>query len=135
MTAVTVIHVLACVFLVLVILLQAGKGGGMGAGFGGAASQTVFGGRGAQGFLGKVTAGFAGVFMLTSLVLSYGSSHHGSVIDDIAVETPKETAPAAPGTAPAGVAAPANAAATEAQAPAQPANAAAPAAPAAPAAK
>ena len=44
---VTTIHVIACIVLILVILLQAGKGGGVGAAFGGAGSQTVFGGRGA----------------------------------------------------------------------------------------
>ena len=66
-TLVTVIHVLVCIFLILVILLQAGKGGGMGAAFGGAGAQTVFGGRGAQTFLGKVTSVSAVIFMLTSL--------------------------------------------------------------------
>ena len=56
-TLVTVVHVIVCVFLILVILLQAGKGGGMGGAFGGAGAQTVFGGRGATTFLGKLTAG------------------------------------------------------------------------------
>jgi preprotein translocase subunit SecG len=78
-TLVTVIHVAACVVLILVILLQAGKGGGMGAAFGGG-SQTVFGGRGAQTFLGKVTSICAGIFMLTSLTLAYHASRSSSVV-------------------------------------------------------
>jgi preprotein translocase subunit SecG len=108
---VTTIHVLVCVFLILVILLQAGKGGGMGAAFGGAGAQTVFGGRGAQTFLGKVTSVSAAIFMLTSVTLAYHSSRTRSVVS--------RTAPAAP--APAG------------QAPvAPPPGAQVPAAPAAP---
>ena len=88
-TLVTVIHVLACVFLILVILLQAGKGGGMGAGLGGG-SQTVFGGRGSQTFLGKVTSISAGIFMVTSVTLAYHASKTSSVVER---EAP---APAAP---------------------------------------
>ena len=104
-TLVTVIHVLVCVFLILVILLQAGKGGGMGAGLGGGGSQTVFGGRGAQTFLGKVTSVSAAVFMLTSLTLAYNSSHTKSVMDSHAIPAPsmpvEQGSPFAPGTAPA----------------------------------
>ena len=87
-TLVTVLHVVVCVVLILVILLQAGKGGGMGAAFGGG-SQTVFGGRGAQTFLGKVTSACAAIFMLTSLTLAYHASHSASVVraDAIASST------------------------------------------------
>jgi preprotein translocase subunit SecG len=80
-TLVTVIHVVVCVFLILVILLQAGKGGGMGAAFGGAGAQTVFGGRGAQTFLGKITTISAAIFMLTSLTLAYQASRSGSEVE------------------------------------------------------
>ena len=79
-TLVTAIHVIVCVFLILVILLQAGKGGGMGSAFGGAGAQTVFGGRGAQTFLGKVTSVSAAIFMLTSLTLAYQASRSGSEV-------------------------------------------------------
>ena len=72
------IHVLVCLFLMLVILLQAGKGGGVGA-LGGAASQQVFGGRGAGSFLERLTTATAVVFMLTSLTLSYINSQSDSV--------------------------------------------------------
>lgn len=94
-TLVTVIHVLVCIFLILVILLQAGKGGGMGSALGGGGSQTVFGGRGAQTFLGKVTSVSAAIFMLTSLTLAYNSSHTRSVVDQH--EAPVPAAPVAPG--------------------------------------
>jgi preprotein translocase subunit SecG len=73
-TFVTVIHVTVCIFLILVILLQAGKGGGMAGLGGGGGSQTVFGGRGSQSFLGRVTSVSAAVFMLTSVWLAYHSS-------------------------------------------------------------
>jgi preprotein translocase subunit SecG len=69
-TLLTVLHVFVCVFLILVVLLQPGKSGGMGAAFGGA-SAAVFGARGATSFLGKVTAVCAVTFMLTSIGLSY----------------------------------------------------------------
>ncbi len=113
-TFVTVIHVVVCIFLILVILLQAGKGGGMGAGLGGA-SQTVFGGRGSQSFLGRLTSISAGVFMLTSVWLAYHSSRNAAVVE----ETPAAPAPAAP--APAAPAPGGNAPAKDAPPPAQPA--------------
>ncbi len=94
-TFVTVIHVIVCVFLILVILLQAGKGGGMGAGLGGGASQIVFGGRGSQSFLGKLTSVSAGIFMLTSVWLAYHSSRTAAVVEE-APTPPAPTAPAAP---------------------------------------
>ncbi len=94
---VTVIHVIVCVFLILVILLQAGKGGGMGAGLGGGATQAVFGGRGSQSFLGKLTSASAAIFMLTSVWLAYHSSRSVSVVQ----EPPAAPAPAAPAQQPA----------------------------------
>ena len=69
--ALTVLHVLACFVLIAVVLLQRGKGAEMGAVFGGGASSTVFGSRGAGNFLTKLTTGCAVVFMMTSLSLSY----------------------------------------------------------------
>jgi len=64
------IHVSVCIFLILVVLLQRGKGSDMGAAFGGS-SQTVFGSSGATTFLHKMTSAIAIVFMLTSLGLSF----------------------------------------------------------------
>lgn len=69
-----IIHVIACFFLMIVVLLQAGKGGGMGIAFGSAGAQQVFGGRGAGNFLERLTAAFAGLFMLTSISLAYMAS-------------------------------------------------------------
>jgi preprotein translocase subunit SecG len=66
-----VLHVIVCVFLVAVVLLQRGKGAEIGAVFGGGASSTVFGSRGAGTFLSKLTTASAAVFMMTSLSLSY----------------------------------------------------------------
>jgi preprotein translocase subunit SecG len=72
MTAVLVVlHVIVCFFLIAVVLLQRGKGAEMGAVFGGGASSTVFGSRGAGNFLTKLTTGSAIIFMVTSFVLSY----------------------------------------------------------------
>ena len=72
MTAVLIVlHVLVCVFLVAVVLLQRGKGAEIGAVFGAGASSTVFGSRGAGNFLTKLTTGAAIVFMITSLSLAY----------------------------------------------------------------
>jgi preprotein translocase subunit SecG len=73
-TLLIVLHSIFCVFLILVILLQTGKGAGIGAAFGGGGSQTVFGPRGAGSFIGKLTGGVAAAFMITSLVLAYLSS-------------------------------------------------------------
>src|SRR5947209_2150531 len=70
LTFVSVIHVLLCVFMIFVILLQPGKDAGMGAALGGGAATTAFGGRGAVTFLTKVTAVCAALFFLTSLGLS-----------------------------------------------------------------
>lgn len=72
MSAVLVIvHVIVCIVLIAVVLLQRGKGAEIGAVFGGGASSTVFGSRGAGNFLTKLTTGSAIIYMLTSLSLSY----------------------------------------------------------------
>lgn len=67
----TIIHVLVCLFLILVVLAQQGKGQDLASAFGGAGSQTAFGARGTATLLSKITAGAAAVFMITSLTLSY----------------------------------------------------------------
>jgi preprotein translocase subunit SecG len=78
-TILTILHVLVCLFLMLTVLLQAGKGGGMGAAFGGGSSSgTVFGGSGAGNFLKKLTVGAAVVFVFTSMTLAYLASSSGS---------------------------------------------------------
>ena len=67
----TFFHVVLCVFMIFVILLQPGKDAGMGAALGGGAATSAFGGRGAVTFLSKLTAICAGLFFLTSLGLSF----------------------------------------------------------------
>ena len=87
-TALTVLHIIACFVLIAVVLLQRGKGAEMGAVFGGGASSTVFGSRGAGNFLTKMTTACAVVFMLTSLSLSYlGTQSSGDrLFEDPVVE-------------------------------------------------
>jgi len=84
-TLIIVIHVIVSVALILIVLLQTGKGADMGAAFGGGSSQTLFGSTGASSFLTKLTTVSAIVFMLTSLTLAYLSSHRtaSSVMSDM----------------------------------------------------
>ena len=70
-TFLIVLHVMACVVLIAVVLLQRGKGSDIGAALGGGGSNTVFGSRGAGSFLTKTTTACAVIFMVTSLSLSY----------------------------------------------------------------
>jgi preprotein translocase subunit SecG len=72
-TPLTVMHVIACLFLILIILIQPGKSGGGGI-FGSAGAQQVFGGRGAGNFLTKTTWATATLFFATSMTLAYLSS-------------------------------------------------------------
>lgn len=72
-TPLVVVHVIACLFLMLVVLVQPGKSGGLGA-FTGAGAQQVFGGRGAGNFLTRTTWATASIFFATSITLAYLSS-------------------------------------------------------------
>ncbi len=91
---ITVIHVIVSIGLILVVLLQTGKGAEVGAVFGGS-SATIFGSSGAGNFLTKLTSGMAIVFMFTSLALGYfaGRKPSATIFDS---RTPPVTAPAAP---------------------------------------
>jgi preprotein translocase subunit SecG len=108
-----VIFVLVCLFLILVILLQSGKGGDVAAAFGGSGSQTAFGPRGAQKPLEKATVVAAMLFMLLALIFSLPGIGTQSVVDEGASPQPSPaskpaTAPAAsPATSPAADASPA----------------------------
>ncbi len=83
-TLLIILHILVCIALILIVLLQSGKGAEMGAAFGGS-SQTVFGGAGPAPFLGKVTTIAAIIFMLTSFGLAYLSANPfgRSVVKDV----------------------------------------------------
>ncbi len=98
MTIFLILHVTACIALIMIVLLQTGKGADMGAAFGGGGSQTLFGSSGASTFLSKATTIAAVVFMLTSLVLAYMYSHRmeASVMSDIKVTVEQKALPAAP---------------------------------------
>jgi len=74
-TLLLLVHIIVCIALILIVLLQTGKGADMGAAFGGGASQTLFGSTGASTFLSKATTAAAIIFMITSLALAYLSSH------------------------------------------------------------
>jgi preprotein translocase subunit SecG len=76
---ITTLHVLACASLMVAILLQSGKGGGLAGTFGAGSSQTLFGGRGAATFLSRAAGTLAVVFFLTSLTLSLTSARQGAV--------------------------------------------------------
>lgn len=117
-TIVVAIHVVVCVALVVIILLQQGKGAEIGAVFGGS-SQTVFGASGAGNALTKATWAMAAVFFATSIFLAYVSTRRitGSIFGSgggslmskkvAPAQPPVPVAPAAPRTAPAAPAAPA----------------------------
>jgi preprotein translocase subunit SecG len=91
-----VLHVLACLFLILVVLLQPGKGMDFSA-FGGGASQTFFGARGATSLFVKMTVGTATLFLVTSFTLSYISSGGTrTVLDRAAPVTTEAPVPEVP---------------------------------------
>ena len=95
------LSVIVCLAMLPVILLQAGKGGGVNAAFGGGGSGSVFGGSsGASTFLVKLTSAAAILFMCTSLGLSYLSSRSRSVIGDAPVPTTEKPIKAPAGAVP-----------------------------------
>ncbi len=117
MTIVLVIlHVVVCIALIMIVLLQTGKGADIGAAFGGGSSSTLFGSTGASTFLSKATTAAAIVFMLTSLVLAYITSHRNA--NSVVTSTPVAVETKAPEAAPAQEPAPA-AADTQTQPPAK----------------
>jgi preprotein translocase subunit SecG len=92
-TLVVVIHLIVCIFLIFIVLIQSSKGAELGAAFGGGSSQTLFGSRGAATFLNKLTTIVAIVFMLTSLSLAVLSIKRGSVIPE---KIPAQESPTKP---------------------------------------
>lgn len=97
-TFLIITHTIVCIALILIILLQTGKGADMGAAFGGGASNTLFGSTGSSTFLGKLTTAAAVIFMLTSLGLAYLSGHRtsNSIMMDQKAPIEQQAAPAAP---------------------------------------
>jgi preprotein translocase subunit SecG len=113
------IHILGCLALIGIVLIQGGKGAEVGAAFGAGASNTIFGASGGQSFISKMTTGVAVIFMLTSLTLAmfWGTPGSSSVM-------PQQVAPAS---APASMPEQATPASTPAPTPAQSTPPAAPA--------
>ncbi|MCG6659538.1 preprotein translocase subunit SecG [Halomonas campisalis] len=83
--AILLIHVVLAIALVVLILLQQGKGAEAGAAFGGGASQTVFGSRGTGGFLSRTTAVLAAAFFATSLTLAYFATQAGQAAPEAGI--------------------------------------------------
>src|SRR5262245_8187931 len=92
--ALTILHVLMCFGIIAIVLLQSGKGAGIGSAFGGAGSQAVFGSMGTPTVLGKITGGIAILFTLTSFTLALMGGDRGSSV----IREPAPVAPAAPTT-------------------------------------
>ncbi len=98
----SIVHVVVCLILVLIVLLQSSKGADLAGAFGGGGSQTAFGARGTATFLSKLTTGAAVLFMLTSFALSLVTTRkQGSSVMEGAKPAQKQTGPAQPGSAPA----------------------------------
>src|SRR5512146_3257256 len=97
-TLLIIVHVIVCLFLIVIVLLQHGKGADMGASFGGS-SQTLFGTEGPVPLLNKITTLAAIVFMVTSITLAYISANKstGTVMEDVKVAAPvQQQVPATP---------------------------------------
>ncbi|MEE4241814.1 MAG: preprotein translocase subunit SecG [Desulfopila sp.] len=86
-TLITIVHVLVCLLLIGIVLLQHGKGADIGASFGGS-SQSLFGSEGPVPMLNKITTAVAVIFMITSVALAYISANRstGSVMSELVQE-------------------------------------------------
>ena len=91
--AVVALHVIVCVFLVLVVLLQSGKGADLAGAFGGGATQTAFGSRGPASFLTRMTTVVAIIFMFSSIGLSIMSQNRSTTDERSILETSGRSSP------------------------------------------
>ena len=113
------LHVIACLFLIAVVLLQQGKGQDLASAFGGGGTQTAFGPRGSATVLSRATTILAGLFMVTSLALSIVRPRSGGVLDQVAEPAAATSPSPAASTAPPPTTVPASNANTPASAPAE----------------
>ena len=99
---IVVLHVIACLFLIAVVLLQQGKGQDLASAFGGGGTQTAFGPRGSATVLSRATTILAGLFMVTSLALTIVRPQASGVLDQVpdTAASPSPAATAAPVTTP-----------------------------------
>jgi len=97
---ITVVHIIVCLFLIAVVLLQSGKSGDLAAAFGGQGSQTAFGPRGAASALSRATTWSAIIFMITSITLSIYASRRAGPSSVLSGVKPGQTnsRPATPAT-------------------------------------
>src|SRR6478752_9478745 len=89
----TIIHVLVCIFLIIVVLLQSGKAADLAGAFGGMGSQTAFGPRGSATLLSKATTISAVLFMVTSLSLSILATKNAGLGTSVLETAPKTSVP------------------------------------------
>ena len=89
-----VFHVITAIIIVVLILLQKGKGADMGAAFGGGSSQSVFGSQGSASFLSRITASLAAIFFISALCLAYMYTQKGGAPRSV-IETTTSQAPVA----------------------------------------
>ncbi|ANO53146.1 preprotein translocase subunit SecG [Woeseia oceani] len=96
-TAVLIGHTLIAILIIVLVLIQRGKGADAGAAFGGGASGTVFGARGSSSFFSRMTAVLATAFFATSLTLAYMSSQRAEAPTSLIESAPIVDEAAAPG--------------------------------------
>ena len=93
------VHILTCIALMVTILLQSGKGGGLAGAFGGGSSQTLFGGRGAASFLSRASTILSVIFFVTSLTLGLAASRSATARPSLVQEEARRRAEQRAGTA------------------------------------
>jgi preprotein translocase subunit SecG len=93
LTVIAIIHLIVAIALILIVLLQTGRGSEIGAAFGGGSSQTLFGSSGSSKFMTKLTTAAVVIFMLTSLSLAYFYGHRDSSVRKVPVKS-EESVPA-----------------------------------------
>jgi preprotein translocase subunit SecG len=118
--AVITVHIISCLLLIAIVLLQQGKGQDLASAFGGGGSQTAFGPRGSANVLSRATTILAGLFMVTSLSLSLLRPRDASVLDRVPSAAATPSPAAAPASLPAATPAESEAPASAPSAPASP---------------
>jgi len=92
------LHLISCVLLTIIVLLQSGRGAGVAGLFGGAAGESPFGSKTGT-LLGKITGGIATFFVVSAVLIAIFSGGHAVAMEEVSDETPAEL-PQAEGTAP-----------------------------------
>src|SRR5580698_10425779 len=92
-TLLTIVHVLICLFLIVVVLLQSGKAADLAGAFGGMGSQTAFGPRGSATLLSKATTASAAIFMVTTLTLSILATRNAGLSTTVLEDQPLKSIP------------------------------------------